>query len=71
MKDLQPYIARISELEKLLKQAEQKSDILTNLLKEASADFKQTLERVTTSEENFRAIFERKVFFAIFLTFAF
>jgi hypothetical protein len=27
MKDLQPYIARISELEKLLKQAEQKSDI--------------------------------------------
>jgi len=58
MMELQPYIARISELEKLLKQAEQKSDILTNLLKEASADFKQTLERVTTSEENFRAIFE-------------
>ena len=58
MKELQPYFARISELEKLLKQAEQKSDILTNLLKEASADFNQTLERVTTSEENFRAIFE-------------
>ena len=58
MMELQPYITRISELEKLLKQAEQKSDILTNLLKEASADFKQTLERVTTSEENFRAIFE-------------
>ena len=58
MKELQPYIARINELEKLLKQAEQKSDILTNLLKEASADFNQTLERVTTSEENFRAIFE-------------
>ncbi len=58
MKELQPYIARTSELEKLLKQAEQKSDILTNLLKEASADFNQTLERVTTSEENFRAIFE-------------
>jgi two-component system cell cycle sensor histidine kinase/response regulator CckA len=58
MKELQPYIARIRELEKLLKQAEQKSDILTNLLKEASADFNQTLEKVTTSEENFRAIFE-------------
>ncbi|MFY9705361.1 MAG: PAS domain S-box protein, partial [Desulfobacterales bacterium] len=58
MKELQSYIARTSELEKLLKQAEQKSDILTNLLKEASADFNQTLERVTTSEENFRAIFE-------------
>jgi PAS domain S-box-containing protein len=58
MKELQPYITRINELEKLLKQAEQKSDILTNLLKEASADFNQTLERVTTSEENFRAIFE-------------
>ncbi|MFZ0131593.1 MAG: PAS domain S-box protein [Desulfobacterales bacterium] len=58
MKELQRHIARISELEKLLEQAEQKSDILTNLLKEASADFNQTLERVTTSEENFRAIFE-------------
>jgi PAS domain S-box-containing protein len=58
MTELQPYIARIRELEKLLKQAEQKSDILTNLLKEASADFNQTLEKVTTSEENFRAIFE-------------
>jgi two-component system cell cycle sensor histidine kinase/response regulator CckA len=58
MQELQPYITRIRELEKLLKQAEQKSDILTNLLKEASADFNQTLERVTTSEENFRAIFE-------------
>ncbi len=58
MKELHPYIARIRELEKLLKQAEQKSDILTNLLKEASADFNQTLEKVTTSEENFRAIFE-------------
>jgi PAS domain S-box-containing protein len=58
MEKLQPDIARTSELEKLLKQAEQKSDILTNLLKEASADFNQTLERVTTSEENFRAIFE-------------
>jgi len=58
MKELQPHIARIRELEKLLKQAEQKSDILTNLLKEASADFNQTLERVTTSEKNFRAIFE-------------
>jgi two-component system, cell cycle sensor histidine kinase and response regulator CckA len=58
MQAIQVHITRINELEKLLEQAEQKSDILTNLLKEASADFKQTLERVTTSEENFRAIFE-------------
>lgn len=49
---------RVRELEALLEQAERKSDILTNLLKEASAEFKQALEKVTTSESNFRAIFE-------------
>ncbi|MCK7503574.1 MAG: PAS domain-containing protein [Desulfobacterales bacterium] len=50
--------SRIQELEELLAQAERKSDILTNLLKEASAEFTQALERVSTSEANFRAIFE-------------
>jgi len=52
------HTQRIRELETLLEQAERKSDILTNLLKEASAEFKQALEKVTTSERNFRAIFE-------------
>ncbi len=55
MKDLG---SRIQELEELLAQAERKSDILTNLLKEASAEFTQALEKVSTSEANFRAIFE-------------
>jgi len=50
--------SRIQELEELLAQAERKSDILTNLLKEASAEFTQALEKVSTSEANFRAIFE-------------
>jgi PAS domain S-box-containing protein len=46
------------ELEALLEQAERKSDILTNLLKEASAEFTQALDKVSKSEANFRAIFE-------------
>ncbi len=49
---------RIIELEELLEQAEQKSDILTNLLKEASAEFNQVLDKVSKSEANFRAIIE-------------
>lgn len=49
---------RIHELEELLEQAERKSDILTNLLKEASAEFNQVLDKVTKSEANFRAIIE-------------
>ncbi len=49
---------RINELEELLEQAERKSDILTNLLKEASAEFNQVLDKVTKSEANFRAIIE-------------
>ena len=49
---------RIHELEELLEQAERKSDILTNLLKEASADFNQTLEKVSQSEANLRAIID-------------
>ncbi|MEJ2661347.1 MAG: PAS domain S-box protein [Desulfobacteraceae bacterium] len=49
---------RIRELEELLEQAERKSDILTNLLKEASAEFNQALDNVSRSEANFRAILE-------------
>jgi PAS domain S-box-containing protein len=49
---------RIRELEELLEQAERKSDILTNLLKEASAEFHQALNKVSRSEANFRAIIE-------------
>jgi len=49
---------RIHELEELLERAEQKGDILTNLLKEASAEFNQVLDKVSKSEANFRAIIE-------------
>ena len=49
---------RIKELEELLEVSERKSDILTNLLKEASAEFEQTLTQIKISESNFRAIFE-------------
>jgi PAS domain S-box-containing protein len=58
MKQRQPQKQRIHELEELLEQAERKSDILTNLLQEASAEFNQTLEKVSQSEANFRAIIE-------------
>lgn len=51
-------VKRNRELEKLLEVAERKSDVLTNLLKEASAEYEQTLERTRISEANFRAIFE-------------
>ncbi len=49
---------RIKELQELLEVSERKSDILTNLLKEASVEFEQTLEQTKISETNFRAIFE-------------
>jgi PAS domain S-box-containing protein len=52
------HLDRIKELEELLEVSERKSDILTNLLKEASAEFEQTLEQIKISESNFRAIFE-------------
>ncbi len=48
----------ISELENLLEVSERKADILTNLLKEASAEYEHTLEKIKISEANFRAIFE-------------
>jgi PAS domain S-box-containing protein len=49
---------RIRELEGLLEISERKADILTNLLKEANAEFEKALELVTRSEANFRAVFE-------------
>ncbi|MCA1794586.1 MAG: PAS domain S-box protein [Desulfobacteraceae bacterium] len=49
---------RIHELEELLEVSERKADILTNLLKEASAEYDQTLKKIKISEENFRAVFE-------------
>lgn len=58
MKQKQTPEQRIRELEKLLEQSERKSDILTNLLKEASAEFNQALDKVSKSEANFRAIIE-------------
>ena len=58
MQQRQTQKQRIRELEELLEQAERKSDILTNLLKEASAEFNQALDNVSKSEANFRAIIE-------------
>jgi PAS domain S-box-containing protein len=58
METIQSLKQRIRELEGLLEQAERKSDILTNLLKEATAEFNQALEKVSTSEANFRTIIE-------------
>lgn len=49
---------KIRDLENLLEVSERKSDILTNLLKEATAEFHLALDKVTISEANFRAIFE-------------
>ncbi|MBI5585174.1 MAG: PAS domain S-box protein [Deltaproteobacteria bacterium] len=58
MSRIQSLEQRIQELEELLEHSERKSDILTNLLKEATAEFNQVLEKVSTSEANFRAIIE-------------
>lgn len=49
---------RLCELEELLEVAERKSDILTNLLKEANAEFEKALDQVTKTESNFKAVFE-------------
>jgi PAS domain S-box-containing protein len=48
----------VSHLEEMQVVFERKIDILTNLLKEASAEFEQSLGKVLVSEANFRAIFE-------------
>ena len=58
MSDFQFTSKRIAELEELLEISERKADILTNLLKEASSEYEQTLEKIKISEANFRAIFE-------------
>ena len=58
MNEINSLRVRIKELDNLLAQAERRSYILTNLLKEATAEFKQALEQITTSEANFRAIIE-------------
>lgn len=55
---MQHLLYRIQELEELLNVSERKADILTNLLKEASAEFEQAFKKVTESESNFKAIFE-------------
>ncbi len=58
MEILRPFKKRIAELEQLLETSERKADILTNLLREASAEYEHTLENIKISEANFRAIFE-------------
>ncbi len=58
METVQNLKRRIAELEQLLETSERKADILTNLLKEASAEYEHTLENIKVSEANFRAIFE-------------
>jgi PAS domain S-box-containing protein len=50
--------ARIDELETFLAISDRKADILTNLLKEANAEFERALDLVTRTEKNFRAVFE-------------
>ncbi|MGC8603043.1 MAG: PAS domain-containing protein [Desulfomonilaceae bacterium] len=49
---------KLRELEELLEVAERKSDILTNLLKEANAEFEGALSLALKTESNFRAVFE-------------
>ena len=58
MYEIRGLISRIQELETLLDQSDRKSDILTNLLIEANAEFERALEQATESEANMRAVFE-------------
>jgi PAS domain S-box-containing protein len=58
MHDARTLKERINELEGLLEISERKSDILTNLLKEANAEFERALELLTRTEAKFRAVFE-------------
>lgn len=51
-------LKQITDLKELLEVSERKADILTNLLKEACAEYEQTLKKIQVSEANFRAIFE-------------
>ena len=45
-----------ADLQRLLEISERKADILTNLLREAGAEYEQTLKKIRVSEANFRAI---------------
>ncbi len=54
MDRIKSNLDRIKELEALLEVSERKSDILTNLLKEASAEFEHTFEQIKISESNSR-----------------
>jgi len=58
VKRILDLLRRIEDLENSLELCERKADILTNLLKEASAEFEQALEKTSVSEANFRALFE-------------
>ena len=58
MHEVKGLLHRVKELEALLEQSERKSDILTNLLKEASAEFEQALEKISISEANLRAVID-------------
>ncbi len=51
-------LKQITDLQELLEVSERKADILTNLLKEAGAEYDQTLKKTRVSEANFKAIFE-------------
>jgi PAS domain S-box-containing protein len=51
-------LKQITDLQEVLVVSERKADILTNLLKEAGAEYEQTLKKIQVSEANFRAIFE-------------
>jgi len=58
MHEVRGLKARIKELESLLEIADRKADILTNLLKEANAEFERALELFKRTETNFRVVFE-------------
>ncbi len=58
MHEVKGLKARLKELENLLEIADRKADILTNLLKEANAEFERALELFKRTETNFRVVFE-------------
>ncbi|MEJ2642452.1 MAG: PAS domain S-box protein [Desulfosarcinaceae bacterium] len=58
MQSTKRLLKQIADLQEMLEVSERKADILTNLLKEAGAEYEQTLKKIQVSEANFRAIFE-------------
>jgi PAS domain S-box-containing protein len=58
METIEGLKQRIQELEERLAQSESKTTTLSQLLKEATAEFNQALEKISTSENNFRAIID-------------